>query len=183
MPAVPALSRRATQVAISFRRLGLRATARMAFCRATACSLTRFWLRPPSPASMIFSSSAITGSGVLLLTGKIPTDWPCIQSASKSCTVSTAAWRSAAFPWMTRRLRDGSARTMPGFAAKLSSSFVNVVAETNCSGTTVMPYPGSGPCALSIVPVPAASAAGKSRYELPSRTSATLLTRKAFSST
>ena len=62
----------------------------MALSRAIGWNLTRFWLRPPSPESMIFSISAMIGSGVLLRTGKMPTDLPRIQSASKLSMVSTA---------------------------------------------------------------------------------------------
>ena len=55
-----------------------------------------FWPMPPSPESMIFSISAMTGSGEELRTGKMPTDCPRIQSASKDRMVSTAVARSDA---------------------------------------------------------------------------------------
>ena len=41
------------------------------------------------------------------------------------------------------KLRVGSARTVPGLVAKLSSSLSSVAAETYCSGMTETPKPGS----------------------------------------
>ena len=90
----------------------------------------------------------------------MPTDWPRIQSASKLSTVSTALRRSVPLPWISTRLRAGSTRTLPGFTAKLSSSLASVAAETYCSGTTVMPKPGSARAAVSTLPVPTASEDG-----------------------
>jgi hypothetical protein len=46
----------------------------MELSRPIGCILIMLWLRPPSPESMIFSISLMTGSGELLRTGKIPTD-------------------------------------------------------------------------------------------------------------
>ena len=102
----------------------------MALSRAIGWNLTTFWLRPPSPESMIFSSSAIIGSGAELRTGKMPTDWPRIQSASKLSMVSIAAARSAPVPVMIRRLRPSSARTVPALTPKPSSSLNMFCADT-----------------------------------------------------
>ena len=107
--------------------------------RAMGCSLTICWLRPSSPKSRIFSSSAIIGSGVELWTGKIPTDWPRIQSSSKLRMVSTAVRRSTPLPITSIRFFEESARIEPGFVAKLSRSFVIVCTETCRKGTTETP--------------------------------------------
>ena len=91
--------------------------------------------------------------------------------------------RSLPLPWMMIMLRDGSARTVPGLAAKLSSSFITVGTDTCCSETTEMPYPASGSRPVSMPPVPTASFTGIRRYPCPSLTSTTLLARSAFSRT
>jgi len=82
------------------------------------------------PESKIFSSSVIKGSGVELWTGKIPTDWPRIQSSSKLRMVSTAVRRSSPLPITNIRFFVGSALIAPGFVAKLSKSFEIVCTET-----------------------------------------------------
>jgi len=63
------LSSRVIQVETVRRNSGLRLTTRTAFWRLMACSLTTLWLRPPSPLSMMLSSSPMIGSGVLLISG------------------------------------------------------------------------------------------------------------------
>ena len=92
---------------------GLRLTTRMAFMRATGWNLIMPWLRPASPESMIFSSSAIIGSGVPLRTGKMPTAWPRIQSTSKLAAMSSALRRSAPLPCRIRMLRAASGPHQP----------------------------------------------------------------------
>ena len=57
------LSSRAIQVPARLSYSGFWLTTRMALSRAIGWNFTTFWLRPPSPESMIFSSSAISGSG------------------------------------------------------------------------------------------------------------------------
>ena len=69
MLAVSELSSRLIQVATRRSSSGFFETTRIAFMRAIGCSLTMFWFKPPSPVSMIFSSSVITGSGVVLRIG------------------------------------------------------------------------------------------------------------------
>ena len=105
-------------------------TTRMELSRPIAWNLTTFWPRPPSPESMIFSSSAIKGSGWLLRTGKMPTDCPRIQSASKLRMVSIAAARSEPLPVMISELRPLSGRRVAALTPKASSSLNNVCAET-----------------------------------------------------
>jgi hypothetical protein len=46
-------------------------------------NLTTSWLTPASSESIVFSSSAMIGSGAPLETEYLPTDWPRIQSTSK----------------------------------------------------------------------------------------------------
>ncbi|MET4845309.1 hypothetical protein ABIF62_005804 [Bradyrhizobium japonicum] len=89
-----------------------------------------FWLMPPSPESMIFSISVITGSGEELRTGKMPTDCPRIQSASKDRMVSTAVARSAPLPLTISVLRALSGRMVEAFTPKASSSLKMFWAET-----------------------------------------------------
>ena len=79
---------------------------------------------------MIFSSSAITGSGDELRTGKMPTDCPFIQSASKLRMVSIAAARSEPLPVMIRVLRPLSGRMVEALTPNASSSLNTVCAET-----------------------------------------------------
>ena len=88
---------------------------------------------------MIFSSSVMIGSGALLRTGKIPTDCPRIQSASKLRMVSTALRRSPPLPWTSTMIALRVGADDAGLEPKLSSSLIIVCAETCCSGTTVMP--------------------------------------------
>ena len=57
------LSSRAIQVPARLRYSGFWLTTRMELSRAIGWNLTTFWVRPPSPESMIFSSSEISGSG------------------------------------------------------------------------------------------------------------------------
>ena len=85
------LSSRAIQTPARLRYSGFWLTTRMELSRPIDWNLITLWLRPPSPESMIFSISEITGSGEELRTGKIPTDWPRIQSASNDRMVSIAA--------------------------------------------------------------------------------------------
>ena len=77
-----------------------------------------------------FSISLITGSGEELRTGKMPTDWPRIQSASKDRMVSIAAARSVPLPVISSVLRDGSGRMVEAFTPKASSSLKTFCAET-----------------------------------------------------
>ncbi len=104
-PSVSDLSSRAIQVCARLRYSGFWLTTRMELSRPIDWNLTTFWPRPPSPESMIFSISEISGSGEELRTGKMPTDWPRIQSASKLRMVSIAAARSEPLPLMIRVLR------------------------------------------------------------------------------
>ena len=75
-PSVSDLSSRAIQVWARLRYSGFWLTTRMELSRLIGWNLMTFWLRPPSPESMIFSISEITGSGEELCTGKMPTDCP-----------------------------------------------------------------------------------------------------------
>ncbi len=89
-----------------------------------------FWPTPPSPESMIFSISDISGSGVELRTGKIPTDCPRIQSASKLRMVSIAAARSEPLPVMISVLRLLSDRSVLALTPNASSSLKTFCEET-----------------------------------------------------
>ena len=71
---------------------------------------------------MIFSISAMTGSGEELRTGKMPTDCPRIQSASNDRIVSTAVARSVPLPLTISVLRELSGRMVEAFTPKASSS-------------------------------------------------------------
>jgi hypothetical protein len=117
--------------------------------RAITWNLMLPWLRPPSAESRIFSTSVMIGSGPPYWTGKMPTDCPRIQSTSKLSVVSMVLRRSGPVPWISTMLRTGSARTMPGLMAKLSSSFTSAVAETYCNVRTETPFRHS---ALPVVP-------------------------------
>ena len=79
---------------------------------------------------MIFSISEISGSGEELRTGKMPTDWPRIQSASKLRMVSIAAARSEPLPLMIRVLRLLSGRIALALTPNASSSLNTFCAET-----------------------------------------------------
>jgi hypothetical protein len=98
--------------------------------RPIGWNLIVFWLRPPSPESMIFSISVMTGSGDEFRTGKMPTDCPFIQSASKERMVSIAAARSEPLPVMIRVLRAVSGRSVEALTPNASSSLKTVCAET-----------------------------------------------------
>ena len=72
----------------------------------------------------------ISGSGVELRTGKMPTDCPRIQSASKLRMVSIAAARSEPLPVMISVLRPLSGRSVEALTPNASSSLNTVCAET-----------------------------------------------------
>jgi len=63
------LSSRLIQVPAVFNSSGLREITRTAFSRVIAWNLTTLWPSPPSPASMIRSSSEMITSGAPLRTG------------------------------------------------------------------------------------------------------------------
>ena len=102
----------------------------MELSRLIGWNLMTFWLRPPSPESMIFSISVITGSGEELCIGKMPTDCPRIQSASKLRMVSMAVARSVPLPVTISVLRPLSGRNVVALTPNASSSLKTVCAET-----------------------------------------------------
>ncbi|MGX1216178.1 hypothetical protein AB7M42_006443 [Bradyrhizobium diazoefficiens] len=67
-------SSRAIHVCARLRYSGFWLTTRIELSREIGWNLITFWLMPPSPESMIFSISLMTGSGEELRTGKMPTD-------------------------------------------------------------------------------------------------------------
>ncbi len=129
-PAVSDWSSRAIQVCARLRYSGFWLTTRIELSRPIGWNLITFWLMPPSPESMIFSISEISGSGVELRTGKMPTDCPFIQSASKERMVSIAAARSVPLPLMISVLRLLSGRSVLALTPKASSSLNTFCAET-----------------------------------------------------
>ena len=105
-------------------------TTRIELRREIAWNLTTFWLMPPSAESMILSSSEISGSGAELRTGKMPTDCPFIQSASKLRMVSIAASRSAPEPVTISVLWPLSGRIAVALTPKPSSNLNMFCADT-----------------------------------------------------
>jgi hypothetical protein len=67
--AVSDLSSRVIHIPAVFKSAGLAVTTMMALSRAIGCSFTRLALRPPSPTSMMRSSSDMIASGALLRNG------------------------------------------------------------------------------------------------------------------